>query len=459
MSGTLHRIRLVAAREFLVTVSSKGFLFGVLIMPIVGFAVAMLIPKIMAQRGAQVNVEVALIDQSTVVAGPLQAELEPAAILARRAAGRRAAVQQAAPGVSASDAARMPNPVPDQPVPAFTIRELEAGTSVDSQKSWLTAPSEDKRVRRALVVVPVDAATRASGQADYGSYELYAPRNLTEDAEGALHEALRQALTVVRLRADGLDPQLVQAATRIARPRTVLVSPDGRQQGAQGLNRALPFIMGIMLFMGVMIGGQSLMTSTIEEKSSRVVEVLLAAVSPLELMWGKLLGQLGVGLVSMTIYVSLGVLALLQFALIGLLDPMLILYLLVFFLLAYLVFGALMQAIGAAVSQMADAQSLMGPIMILLIIPYVLTPIIGRAPDSAIAVVTSFIPPVNSFVMLARLASSSPPPVWQVLLSIAAGIAGAFIAVWFASKVFRIGLLMHGKPPSFATLVKWARMS
>ncbi len=269
---------------------------------------------------------------------------------------------------------------------------------------------------------------------------------------------MRQVLIGERLRASGFDPDLVKAATALPRTRTVLVSPGGKQQGAQGLNRALPFIMGILLFMGVMIGGQSLMTSTVEEKSSRVVEVLLAAVSPLELMWGKLLGQLGVGLVSLGVYVTLGVLALLQFALFGLLDPMLIVYLAIFFLISYLVFGALMLAIGAAVNQMADAQSLMGPVMVLMIVPYVLTPVIGRAPDSAIAVAASFIPPVNAFAMLARLASSSPPPLWQVLLSILAGLAGACAAVWFASKVFRVGLLMHGKPPSIATLVKWARM-
>jgi ABC-2 type transport system permease protein len=201
------------------------------------------------------------------------------------------------------------------------------------------------------------------------------------------------------------------------------------------------------------------MTSTVEEKSSRVVEVLLAAVSPLELMWGKLLGHMAISLVTMSVYVTLGVLALMQFALFGLIDPVLILYLLVFFLIAYLVFGALMLAVGAAVSQQADAQSLMGPIMMLLVVPYVLTPFIGRAPDSLLAVVTSFVPPINCFVMLARLASSSPPPVWQVLLSMVAGIAGACVAVWFAAKVFRIGLLMHGKPPGFGTLIRWARMS
>lgn len=138
---------------------------------------------------------------------------------------------------------------------------------------------------------------------------------------------------------------------------------------------------------------------------------------------------------------------------------MLIVYLMVFYLLAYMVYGGLMLAIGAAVNQMAEAQSFMGPLMILLIVPYFLTFIIGQAPNSAAAVVMSFIPPLNSFVILARLASATPPPLWQVLGSILAGLAGAAVTVWFAAKVFRIGLLMHGKPPNFATLIRWARMA
>jgi ABC-2 type transport system permease protein len=221
----------------------------------------------------------------------------------------------------------------------------------------------------------------------------------------------------------------------------------------------LPFIMGALLFVAVVLCGQTLMTSLIEEKSSRVVEVLLSAVSPLELMWGKLLGQLAVGLLVMAVYIGLGVLLLLQFALFGLLDPLLIVYLVVFFLLSYLVFGALMMAVGAAVNQQADAQSLMGPIMLLLVLPYALSPVIGRNPDAPFSVVLSLVPPVNSFVMMVRLASDSPPPLWQVLLSVGIGIAGAAVAVWFAAKVFRIGLLMHGKPPNFATLLRWARQA
>ncbi len=119
--------------------------------------------------------------------------------------------------------------------------------------------------------------------------------------------------------------------------------------------------------MGVISGGQTLMASTVEEKSSRVVEVLLAAVSPLELMWGKLLAQLGIGMMVMSLYVGLGVAGLSQFQLLGLAGVRsLIVALFVFYLITYLMFWALMLAVGAAVSQIADASSLMGPITPLL---------------------------------------------------------------------------------------------
>jgi len=245
----------------------------------------------------------------------------------------------------------------------------------------------------------------------------------------------------------------------VDRPAAMMVSRSGEKRTHRGLNRALPFIMGALLFMAVLMGGQALMTSMVEEKSSRVVEVLLAAVSPLELLWGKLLGQLGVGLVVLAIYIGIGVFTLLQFALFGLLDPLLILYLVLFFLVTYLVFGSLMVAIGAAVNQAAEAQSLMGPIMLLLIAPYILAPVIGRAPDSVLSVTLSFIPPINAFAMLARLASDTPPPMWQVGLSLLLGIVAACGAVWVASKIFRIGLLMHGKAPNLATLIRWVRMA
>jgi ABC-type Na+ efflux pump permease subunit len=138
---------------------------------------------------------------------------------------------------------------------------------------------------------------------------------------------------------------------------------------------------------------------------------------------------------------------------------MLIVYLFVFFLITYLVYGSMMMMVGAAVNQMADAQSLMGPIMLLLIAPYVLAPIIGQAPNSAFSVAMSFIPPVNTFAMLARLASATPPPAWQAWLTVLVGLGAAAAAVWFAAKVFKVGLLMHGKPPNFATLWRWARMA
>jgi ABC-2 type transport system permease protein len=143
----------------------------------------------------------------------------------------------------------------------------------------------------------------------------------------------------------------------------------------------------------------------------------------------------------------------------GLLDPWLILFLLVFFVLAYFTLASFMAAVGAAVNEMREAQALMTPVMLVIMVPWILWLPISRDPNSLLAIVLSFIPPVGNFVMLLRMTSTAPPPGWQVGLSILVSAAGAVAAVWFASKIFRIGLLMFGKPPSFGTLIRWVRMS
>src|SRR5690606_23044007 len=148
-----------------------------------------------------------------------------------------------------------------------SIRELPADATVTQQQPWLTESGLGKQQRRALVVLPPEAV-REGIQRMYGTYELYAPRNLPPDAEGILHSSVRPALIAERLRSSGFDPEVVRAATHIPRTRTTLIAADGSQQGAQGLNRLMPFLMGLLLFMGIMTGGQGLMTSTVEEKSS-----------------------------------------------------------------------------------------------------------------------------------------------------------------------------------------------
>jgi ABC-2 type transport system permease protein len=442
----MQRIWMVAARDFTATVSGKGFLVGLLIVPVVIVLLIVLGPRILNSRSPDIVGQVAVVDPTGSVSSELRAALAPTAIAARRAQARQ---NGTAPGEQASNLA----------IPSISVIERTPAERLQNDKDWLIQPADARERHLALVVVRPDAVVREARQTEYGSYDLYISSRLDEVTEYVITEGMRQALVSARLKVDGIDPGAVQASMKVVRPTSVTVGVNGERQTQRGFARLLPFICGVLIFIGVVTGGQILMTSTVEEKSSRVVEVLLAAVSPVELMWGKLLGQLGVGLLTLAVYLGLGILALVQYSMMGMIDPMLILYLLVFYFLAYLVYGALMLAIGAAVNRIADAQSLMGPVMVLLVAPYALVPMIGRAPNSTMSVAISFIPPINSFAMLARLASGTPPPLWQVFGSLVAGLAGACIAVWFAAKVFKIGLLMHGKPPNFATLVRWARMA
>ncbi|HTY51028.1 MAG TPA: ABC transporter permease [Steroidobacteraceae bacterium] len=447
----IERIFLVMTREFVATVGRRAFLIGVVVMPALGLVLLSQLPRLLTSHGPQVSGEVALIDPTGRIGPQLRHALDPVVIAQRRATARRTG-----PGAAGAPAAPAPGAAVG-PIPLLSVVPRQ-DPGLDAGKDWLRASADVLPRHLALVVVHPDAVVRRSGQADYGSYDLYVTPRVDQDTESTLREAMREALVAGRLASGGIDPAAVETMLSVASPDTITVAAEGERSG-QNLARALPFICGLLLFIGVFVGGQTLLAITVEEKSSRVMEVLLAAVSPLELMWGKLLAQLGVGLLTMAIYVGMGLFALLQLSMAGLVQPGLILQLLAFYLVTYLVFGALMLAIGAAISNISDAQSMMGPVMMLMLIPYVLTPVFGRQPNAPLTVTLSFIPPFNSFAMLARLASGTPPPLWQATLSLAAGVVVAAATVWFAAKVFRVGLLMHGKPPSFATLIKWARMA
>jgi ABC-2 type transport system permease protein len=106
-----------------------------------------------------------------------------------------------------------------------------------------------------------------------------------------------------------------------------------------------------------------------------------------------------------------------------------------------------------------EAQSLLGPIMMILIIPMMLWMPILRNPNSDFATAVSFVPLLNPFVMVLRIAGSEPIPTWQIPVSIGVGIITVVVMVWLCAKIFRVGVLMYGKAPNFATLLKWVRMA
>jgi len=454
----MRRVVQVAVREFVVTVSNRAFIVGLLVMPALIAAFATLMPRLFTARDYKVEGHVRIIDSTGLVTPQLRTTLDARQIAARRADQAQRALANA-PEAVREFAGNRGNQAIQQalgPIPDLRLEERPATADLQQEKDWLTE-KDSGLPHLALVVIHPNAVLPANGELEYGTYDLYVPANLDDRADGELQQSLREALINARGEAQSLNRAKINALIQVPRVRSVTVTQGDERQTVRGFNIALPVSVAGLLFIGVMTGGQALLTSTVEEKSNRVIEVLLSAVSPMELMAGKLIGQMAVSLLVLSLYIAMGLTVLTSLSLFGLFNPWLILYVLIFFVIMYLVFGSLMMAIGSAVNEMREAQGLMMPLMLILMIPWILWFPISRNPNSLMSVTLSFLPPVNTFGMLLRMASNTPPPWWQVWLSIAIGVGSVFVAIWFAAKVFRIGLLMYGKPPNIATLIRWAR--
>jgi hypothetical protein len=418
----------------------------------------------MNQRSEQIRGQVAVIDPTGAVVGELRATIAPQAIAERRDAIAQRALASAPPEVRelAGETRAESGPALERVLgstPVLSVVERPAEPKDDDlrgAKGWLLETSPGDR-HIAVVAVHPDALSLAPGQQEYGGYSLYVPQNLDDRIETVIYESMRDALINARAHSEHLDRQHVNALVRVNRASSITVSKGAERPTVVGFNRLLPFAFAGLLLFSVLMAGQGLVTSTVEEKTSRVIEVLLSAVSPLELLAGKVLGQMGVSLVVLGIYLGLAFMMMVSFAVLGLLDISLVFYLLVFFVISYLTIGCAMAAVGSAVNDMREAQSMMMPIVLVMMVPWMLALPISREPNSVFSTALSFIPPMNTFAMLLRLTSSAPPPGWQVWVTIGVGILSVAASVWCAAKVFTVGLLMYGKPPDVKTLIRWIR--
>lgn len=239
------------------------------------------------------------------------------------------------------------------------------------------------------------------------------------------------------------------------------VSEEGKTEGEQAVATVLVYLLIIVLFVGVMVTGQLIATEITAEKSSRVMEILVTSVSPLKQMFGKIVGMLIVGISQLLL---LGAVAAANLLLphnveafkeldidLSAIDPTLILYAIIFYLMGYFLFAAMFAAVGSIVSRTEDLGQAVMPVTFLSMIGYFIAIFGISNPDATIITVTSFIPFFTPFIMFLRLGLTDPP-IWQAWLSMLLLAATIFGIGWLAAKIYRTGVLMYGKRPSFKEL-------
>ncbi|HVM99377.1 MAG TPA: ABC transporter permease [Caulobacteraceae bacterium] len=298
----------------------------------------------------------------------------------------------------------------------------------------------------------LDAVAIVRGTADKPALDVWT-RNINEPGlQATLGAALTDALRRADLARAGLSPAAI-AALDAAAPKVTQFSPRSAG-GAVSLRDRLPgiagFAMGIMLWSLILTGAGILLNSVIEEKQNRILEVLLTSASAPEIMTGKILGAAGITATALMVWLTVASFAfgsrnpeILAGVAALLFGKGLIVYFLLYFVGGYLMYAALFTTIGAFCETPREAQTLLGPLMILLTIPLVFMGQAISRPDAPVLQLLSWIPPFTPFLMAARAASD--PPLWQVAGTATLMFATTAVELWVAGRAFRTGALASGR--------------
>ncbi|MBO7460474.1 MAG: ABC transporter permease [Bacteroidales bacterium] len=324
--------------------------------------------------------------------------------------------------------------------------------------------------------------------------EVYSMKQLPMSLTSHIRSSMKQVVEHQKLLASGIDPAIVKAsATTINLQSIKMDEKDGEQKSFSEFEFILGLFLALIIYFVIFIFGSQVMRGVIEEKTNRIIEVIVSSVKPFELMMGKIIG---IALVGLTQFLLWGVLTL---AITGVASAFLptqdvfsagtvmteqiteatatandsgmltevfevinsinfrdiILCFLLYFVGGYFLYSAMFAAVGAAVDNETDTQQFVTPISLLLIIPMVCSSIIATAPDSSFALWMSMIPFTSPVGMMLRIPFGVP--IWQIAVSVVVLYATFILFTWFASKIYRTGILMYGKKVSWKEIIKWIK--
>jgi ABC-2 type transport system permease protein len=320
------------------------------------------------------------------------------------------------------------------------------------------------RVRRDEIFAFVEIPKDALDPATTSSLEYYSNHPSYRVLPAWIESTLNREILNRRFRAASIDRSLVASLTRrVGVSELGLLERDARG-GIKAANKvdrvrtmAIPMGMMMILLFSVMSGAPQLLNSVLEEKMSRISEVLVGSVTPFELMMGKLLGAGAVSVFLAAAYIAGGVIVAHRYGYADAIRPSDLVWLMVFLTMAVFMFGSIFISIGAACSDLKDAQGMMTPAMLIMMLPWMTWFAVVNAPESPMATGLSLFPTATPFLMLLRIALPPGPPLWQVALSFALTTVTTVALVYAAGKIFRTGLLMQGKAPTFGEMWKWVR--
>jgi len=425
----MRKILKVARREYVETVKTKTFIISILMAPFIVVGILFFTSRISGGKtGPRPPMKVAITDLS----GQLSTELK-----------------------DSFDEYNSSNP-------SRQIR-LEIVESEQENQERLDEQQKDKLRKRRLDVYIVLSKDIVQGS---GKMQLYTHklRASKVDMLWTIENCCNRAVINRRCQLRNISPDLLAELRRRLQVQNLEVGSgeQGERVKAESdrvLGMMVPFAFMYLMFFGIFVNGQQMLSNIIEEKSSRIIEVLLSALSPFQLMAGKILGLVGIGLSVVGLWTGAAYAAALWKGLDIELSAPILLYFFLYYILGFVLFSAMIAGIGSVCNTIKEAQNLMLPVTLIFILPLMSWFKIVQNPDGTLAKVLSYVPLVTPMVMVLRLVTSEYLSPLEIVASIVLLVFSVLVVMWAAAKVFRTGILMYGKKPRLREVVRWLRQA